>query len=152
MKSITLRNWQVPWAALAAVVVAGLALTFLTPPTAHAETRVSGGVNVHFGGYRGPHYWHRGWYGGPRVGWSVGWGWNNWGDDDDWPGWGWYNPPVYAYAPPVVVERQVTQLPPAAPGPAPQSNWYYCDAAKAYYPYVSTCPGGWRAVPTTPEK
>ena len=27
-----------------------------------------------------------------------------------------------------------------------QGSWYYCDAAHAYYPYVATCPGGWRAV------
>jgi restriction system protein len=27
-----------------------------------------------------------------------------------------------------------------------QGSWYYCDAAQAYYPYVKTCPTGWRAV------
>jgi len=37
---------------------------------------------------------------------------------------------------------------PAAPvaGGQPQF-WYYCDAAKAYFPYVSSCSGGWREVP-----
>lgn len=29
-------------------------------------------------------------------------------------------------------------------------TWYYCDAAGAYYPSVTTCPGGWRVVPATP--
>jgi hypothetical protein len=41
-----------------------------------------------------------------------------------------------------------------APGAAPQASasgtWFYCDSAKAYYPYVSECKEGWRAVPATP--
>jgi hypothetical protein len=40
--------------------------------------------------------------------------------------------------------------PPAAPAPA--GNWYYCDSAKAYYPYVSQCAEGWRTVPATPPQ
>jgi len=35
--------------------------------------------------------------------------------------------------------------------PAPQQYWYYCEAAKAYYPNVATCAQGWRAVPAAPE-
>lgn len=27
---------------------------------------------------------------------------------------------------------------------------YYCEEAKAYYPYVQQCPGGWRQVTPTP--
>lgn len=27
-----------------------------------------------------------------------------------------------------------------------QQYWYYCDSAKAYYPYIQTCPEQWRAV------
>jgi Family of unknown function (DUF6515) len=45
--------------------------------------------------------------------------------------------------------------PPAAEGAAPQAqaaNWYYCDSAKAYYPYVSECKEGWRQVPATPPR
>lgn len=36
--------------------------------------------------------------------------------------------------------------------PAPADPyWYYCRAAKTYYPYVQTCPGGWeRYLPGTP--
>ena len=52
-------------------------------------------------------------------------------------------------------EGSYTQAPPP-PAPAPQAAppqapgmWYYCDAARAYYPYVSTCPAGWRAVPAS---
>jgi hypothetical protein len=40
---------------------------------------------------------------------------------------------------------------PALSGPAPQQYWYYCDSARTYYPYVSSCPEGWRAVPATPS-
>ena len=28
--------------------------------------------------------------------------------------------------------------------------WYYCDASRTYYPYVSSCAEPWRAVPATP--
>jgi hypothetical protein len=50
-----------------------------------------------------------------------------------------YNPaPVYvapAYSPPPPVQV------------APESgNWYYCDSAGQYYPYVRYCPEGWQAV------
>lgn len=80
------------------------------------------------------------------------------------PVWGpyWYPPPRYYYPPypyyaPVVVERAVApqvyiEQPAPAPAPPvvqppPQINyWYYCDAAKAYYPYVNACPGGWTKV------
>jgi hypothetical protein len=29
--------------------------------------------------------------------------------------------------------------------------WYYCQAAGAYYPYVTTCASGWTVVPATPN-
>jgi hypothetical protein len=35
----------------------------------------------------------------------------------------------------------------AAPG---GGTWYYCESSKTYYPYVSECREGWRAVPATP--
>jgi len=38
----------------------------------------------------------------------------------------------------------------AAPSPPPVPSWYYCEAARAYYPAVATCPGGWKAVPAVP--
>jgi hypothetical protein len=67
-----------------------------------------------------------------------------------------YYPPPYYYppaavvpsAPPVYVEQGAAQ---AAPAPAPaQGDWYYCAAAKAYYPYVAECPAGWQRVPAQP--
>ena len=66
----------------------------------------------------------------------------------------WYNPPPYYYYPPVVtvpysppvyIERGDAQ---AAPEQT-RAYWYYCADARAYYPYVKQCPGGWqRVVPT----
>ncbi len=69
------------------------------------------------------------------------------------PGPGWYAPysyypPAY-YSPPVVVQSAPIY---AEPRPAPlPSTWYYCADAKAYYPYVKQCPGGWQRVPTVPS-
>jgi hypothetical protein len=44
----------------------------------------------------------------------------------------------------------LTPPPQAATAPAPAGNWYYCDSAKNYYPYVQQCAEGWRTVPATP--
>lgn len=82
-------------------------------------------------------------------------------------GWWWvagglwylYPTPVYPYPDPyrppvVVIEQQqppavVQQTAPVAPPPAP-AVWYFCEAANAYYPYVASCPAGWKTVPATP--
>jgi hypothetical protein len=68
--------------------------------------------------------------------------------------WYFYPSPIYPYPnpyePPVAVIVPQAPATPAPPPPPPQ-NWYYCDASRAYYPYVPTCPGGWRAVPATPS-
>ena len=82
------------------------------------------------------------------------------------PYWGgpwYYPPPSYYYPPyypPVVVERPVPQVyveqqpapaaPPAPVAAAPTNYWYYCTAAKGYYPYVRECPGGWQRVQPQP--
>jgi len=44
--------------------------------------------------------------------------------------------------------------PQAGPGGAPSASatWYYCESSKTYYPYVSECKEGWRAVPATPPQ
>ncbi len=65
-----------------------------------------------------------------------------------------YPAPVYAYppvvtAPPVYVEQGAPYPGAQAQSPAP-ADWFYCAAAKAYYPYVSECPGGWQRVPAQP--
>jgi hypothetical protein len=54
----------------------------------------------------------------------------------------------------MVVPAPVQQA--AAPPPAESSasnapfSFYYCASGKAYYPFVSDCPEGWRTVPGVP--
>jgi len=70
------------------------------------------------------------------------------------PTWGFYSP--FYFPPPIVV------LPPEPPPvyieqyePPPEqasSYWYYCAGAKAYYPYVKECPGGWQKIPPQPSR
>ena len=126
---------------MAALAATAAMLLPMTPAHAGGQVYIRAGVGypsrypvrVWAGGY-----WHHGWY-GPRFGWwwVVG------------PSWYYYPTPVYPYPnpynPPVVINTT-----PAQPGPAPEQYWYYCAAAKAYYPYVSECPGGWQKVPVTP--
>ena len=100
--------------------------------------------------------WRHGSYGG-----RIGWWWVAGGM------WYYYPQPVYPYPdpyrPPVVVIEQAPppvvipvpvqpapQVAPAPQAPAPQF-WYYCEAAGSYYPYVPTCPSGWKTVPATPQ-
>ena len=107
-----------------------------------------GGGGFHGGGFQGGHGFHGGgFHGGTRVfiGGGVGW----WG----WPGW-WG--PAYTYSfyadPPVVVQQGPTEYIQQDPSPpsAPQ-YWYYCQNARAYYPYVKECPGGWMQVVPAPS-
>ena len=51
-----------------------------------------------------------------------------------------YYPPAYSPAPEAPA--------PAAAPLAPQ--WYYCESARGYYPYIRECPGGWQSVPASP--
>ena len=53
--------------------------------------------------------------------------------------------PSYPSAPPVYVEQGAMQAP-----AQPQDWWYYCADARAYYPYVRECAGGWQRVAPTP--
>jgi hypothetical protein len=56
-------------------------------------------------------------------------------------------PPVYYGPPPLIVPPPV-YAPPSAE--VETGFWYYCEGARAYYPYVRSCPGGWmRVVPET---
>jgi len=90
--------------------------------------------------------WHHGRHGG-----RLGWWWVAAG------AWYFYPQPVYPYPdpylPPVVVVQPTTTPAPQPVAPViqpPTQNWYYCKASKAYYPYVSNCPAGWKTVPATP--
>lgn len=70
---------------------------------------------------------------------------------------GWYGPyPAWSYpayypsvppAPVVYVEREAA----ADQSPAPAPVVYYCASAKAYYPEVKYCPGGWQHVAPAPQ-
>lgn len=94
-----------------------------------------------------------------RVYWSVGIGlpvysvygygpfWGDW--DADYP-WYPFDDGWFAWSPPVVVERRPVVVQSLPPGPAPQSFWYVCQNPAGYYPYVTTCPGGWTPVPAAP--
>ena len=58
--------------------------------------------------------------------------------------WGpwWDYPPPYAYPPPMIVAPPVYE---------PESYWYYCPSAKAYYPTAPTCPEVWIKVPPSTQ-
>ena len=81
----------------------------------------------------GPGYWYHGHHDGM-------WGWW-WVAGTSW----------LFYPQPVVVQPAPPE--PVIVQPAPQTgtdNWYYCDSARAYYPYAPSCPEGWRQVPAQP--
>lgn len=71
---------------------------------------------------------------------------------------GFFPPPIY-YAPsryPTVVVEQAPAMvyveqPAFNTSPPPQQNyWYYCEASRTYYPYVTTCAGNWQRVSPRP--
>ena len=95
----------------------------------HGGGHFHGGSRVFLGGYFGfPYYYPYGYYPYP-----------------------YYYPysdpyPYYPNYPNAVAE------PPAYAEPEQDSYWYYCQAPQGYYPYISSCPGGWtRVVPTPPQ-
>lgn len=120
------------------------------------------GHEIHRFAERDMRIWRRGHWIHGRHGGRLGWWWVAAGI------WYFYPAPVYPYPdpytppvtvineqPPVVVAPQANVAPPppvaAQPqSPPPAQNWYYCDSAKGYYPYVPTCPEGWRTVPAQP--
>jgi len=64
------------------------------------------------------------------------------------PGPAYYPAPAAGY--PAAPTTYIEQGQEAAPGPRSDSSWYYCPAAKAYYPYVTQCAGGWQRVSPQP--
>lgn len=66
--------------------------------------------------------------------------------------WYFYPRVIYPYPYPNPYIPSVVMVPPAqAPGGAPPQYWYYCEAAKDYYPYVPSCAAGWKTIPATPS-
>lgn len=152
----------IAWTVAAAVTLLGA-----LPLTASAQHRSYGqrgwqGDIRHFDRYDRQHWrsgaWRHGMHGG-----SIGWWWVAGGV------WYSYPKPIYPYpdpyipptiiyeqpAPPVVympapAPIQVQPLQPPTTQPPVQQFWYYCEAANGYYPYVASCPGGWKTVPATP--
>ncbi len=61
-----------------------------------------------------------------------------------------YPAPVAAYSGPTTYVEQAQEAAPPAPGPRSDNSWYYCPGAKAYYPYVQQCAGGWQRVSPQP--
>lgn len=97
---------------------------------------VSGAAADHHGDWHGHGGVYWGWYGGP--------GW--WGYPYAYPYYPYYPyPNAYSYpaypSDPPVVQSQPQQY-----------YWYYCRDAKAYYPYVTSCPGGWTPVVPNPPQ
>lgn len=121
------------------------------------------------GGWSGGHArgaWHggnSGWgHGGSYHG-HGGWGWSGlWigaglAYSYPWPylySYPYTYPYTYPYGYPYGYAGSAVVLPDASvtPSQPPAASWYYCDAARAYYPYVASCPGGWRAVPAQPPQ
>ncbi|HUL66625.1 MAG TPA: hypothetical protein VLW55_18655 [Burkholderiaceae bacterium] len=92
------------------------------------------------------HTWRGGhWVHGPHMG-RLGWWWVVGSV------WYFYPAPVYPYPNPYEPPPVVLVTPPKeGPPPPPTQYWYYCEATKGYYPYVPTCPSGWKQVPATPS-
>lgn len=66
--------------------------------------------------------------------------------------WYFYPSPAYPYPNPWEPPPPVSLVPPAgvALSPPPTQHWYFCEASQGYYPYVATCPGGWKPVAAEP--
>ena len=150
-----LRRWRAPAPMLAAAATAGFALASL-PAQAQHEERFHEGPRLE-GRHEGPAFrgdigrfhehdwavWHSGRWMHASHGGRLGWWWVAGGI------WYFYPYPVYPYPDPYLPPDYLP--PPAQPGvvPPPQTpaNWYYCNSARGYYPYVTACPEGWQSVP-----
>lgn len=113
---------------IGSALLIALALSASSPSVAHARVGVVVGVPLGPWLYPAPYY------------------------DSPYP---YYPYAPYAYPPAFVVPPSgyVEQAPSSvyATPPAP-SVYYYCPAARAYYPYVRDCPGGWERVPAVPQQ
>ncbi|HUJ88093.1 MAG TPA: hypothetical protein VLX30_14690 [Burkholderiales bacterium] len=110
----------------------GLPLAFGLAAIAASGSALADHGHVHFGLYFGMPVWGPGYYPAP-----------------------YYYPPAPYYYPPAVVvpsapQTYVEQGPAQGAPEQPQGYWYYCADAKAYYPYVKQCPGGWQRVAPQP--
>lgn len=133
-----------------AALLSALPVTSMAQYRDHGRDRGWHGDIRHFESHDARHWQSGGWRHGSHGG-RVGWWWVIGGL------WYFYPQPVYPYPdpyrPPVVVEQAapppVVVQAPAASAP-PTQFWYYCEPTKGYYPYVASCPSGWKMVPATP--
>ena len=95
----------------------------------------------HGGGHHGSNHGSHGHFHGHGVIVAGPFWWGPWWD----PWWGY--PPYYQ--PQVIVQPAPIYTDSPAPPESywPESYWYYCPSAKAYYPTVPTCPEVWIKVP-----
>lgn len=143
----------------AALTAAGLTATVDAQANPAARGGWSGGGHGggNWSGHRGPWGGQRYW--GPRVGFYI-------GAPILFGPWYWGYPYDYYYPRGVVVERVIERYPqsypdgvmdsapttevPRTPGAPSQAPAYmnFCESAKAYYPKVTSCPEGWKFVPS----
>jgi hypothetical protein len=144
-------------------IVVGILLVISLPVLAdRGEGRHFEGREIHRFGERDLGIWRAGhWYHGRHEG-RLGYWWVAAGL------WYFYPSPVFPYPdpytppvlvinqqPPVVVAPQTpVMVAPQAPAPVqqPAQSWSYCNSAKGYYPYVPSCPEGWKSVPAQPPQ
>lgn len=144
-------------ASLALAVLAAAMLcsapVFADGPRNYSRPGVHRGDRVIAYGYGRHHYGGGGVRFGLYLGAPVVWSDAYWGPHRYYPGpyYSPYYPPVITVpvpvSPPTYVEQSPTSAAPSAPQPG---YWYYCSDARAYYPYVKECPGGWQRVPPQP--
>jgi len=96
----------------------------------------------HGGGHHGGHDGFHGHFHGHGVIVAGPFWWGPWWDP-------WWSYPPYYYQPQVIVQPAPIYTDSPAPPESywPESYWYYCPSAKAYYPTVPTCPEVWIKVP-----
>ena len=113
-----------------------LFLSMLSITSAYADGRHGGGYGGGWGRGGGGWGWGGAWIGPALIGGAIAYDMAN-------PYYPYYPYPVYQQPYPVYTQP----VPVYAPA---MQYWYFCVASNAYYPYVSSCPGGWQAVPATP--
>ena len=146
--------------AAAALAVTGVAATVDVQAAGSRGAGVGGHSPGHWsgGGHRGGH-WGGGYRWGPRFGFYL-------GAPVLFGAYAWGYPYDYYYPRTVIVDRVLERYPasypqgvmesapttevPMTPGAPTQGPAYmnYCDSAKAYYPKVTSCPEGWKFLPT----
>ena len=144
----------------AAVTATGFAATMDVQAAGNPGARGGGHSPGHWtgGGHRGSH-WGGGYRWGPRFGFYF-------GAPVLFGAYAWGYPYDYYYPRTVIVDRVLERYPASYPqgvmesapttevpmtqGAPAQGPSYmnYCDSAKAYYPKVTSCPEGWKFLPT----